>query len=175
MLQIVMEWNLVPQFITVTGLAHVTSPRKTQFKSVLLAGKIMAALFWVEKGYSYELFPWGTVVNSECYIESLRRLNACFHWICPTRNTSVMFLLHDNGWLPTSVGTTEAIMKALCIVLAHPPCSPDLTLSHFHLSGSLQEAYEDTFMCMMGYCRMPHSSHCSGQRPNSVRHKHGPF
>jgi len=36
MLQIVTGWNLVPHFRTVTGLAHMTSPRKTQFKSVLL-------------------------------------------------------------------------------------------------------------------------------------------
>jgi len=95
MLQIVAGWNLVPQFRTVTGLAHVTSPRKTQFKSVLLSGKIMAAVFWVEKGFSCELLPWGTVVNSDSYIESLRSLNACGHWVCPTRKMSEVFLFHD--------------------------------------------------------------------------------
>jgi len=51
----------------------------------------------------------------------------------------------------------------------------DLPLSHFHLFSPLQEAYEDTFLCMMGHCRMLHSSHCNGRRQTSVRHKHRHF
>jgi hypothetical protein len=130
MLQIVTGWNLVPQFSTVTGLANVTPPRKTQFKSVLLSGKIMAAVFWVEKGFSCELLPWGTVVNSESYIESLRSLNACLHWVCPARKMSEVFLFHDNAWLPKIVCTPETIMKVLSVVLAHPLYT--LT-SHYHI------------------------------------------
>ena len=121
MLQIVTGWNLVPQFRTVTGLAHVTLPKKTQFKSVLLSGKIMAAFFWVEKGFSCELLRWGTVMNSDSYSESLRSLNSCHHWVCPTRKMSEVFLFHDNAWLPKIVGTAETIMKVLSVVLAHPP------------------------------------------------------
>jgi len=30
-------------------------------------------------------------------------------------------------------------------------------------------------MCMMGHCRMPHSSHCNGRRQASVRLEHRPF
>jgi hypothetical protein len=130
MLQIVMGWNLVPQFRTVAGLAHMTLPKKTQFKSVLLSGKIMAAVFWVEKGVSCELFPWEIVVNSDSYIESLRGECACLHWVCPTRKMSEVYLFHENAWLPKIVGTAETIMKVLSVVLAHPPYS--LT-SHCHI------------------------------------------
>jgi len=55
----------------------MTLPKKTQFKSVLLSGKIMAAVFWVEKGVSCELFPWGTLVNSLTVI--LNRLGVNVH------------------------------------------------------------------------------------------------
>lgn len=70
---------MVPQLGTVNGLTHMTLPRKNQFESVLSAGKIMAAVFCDEKGYSCELLPWQTVVNSGCYTESLRSLNQCLY------------------------------------------------------------------------------------------------
>jgi hypothetical protein len=77
-----------------------------------------------------------------------------------------MFLFHDNAWLPKIVGTAETIMKVLSVVLTHPPYTLTSHCHIFHLFGPLQEVYEDTLVCMMGHCRMPHSSHCNGRRQN---------
>ena len=47
---------------------------------------------------------------------------------------------HDNARPHTSLRTQEAITKFVWIVLPHPPYSPDLALSDFHLFGPLKDA-----------------------------------
>ena len=43
------------------------------------------------------LQPRRTTVNSNCYIETLRILNACLHSVHPTRKVFEVLLLHDVG------------------------------------------------------------------------------
>jgi hypothetical protein len=58
----------------------MTSLGRKKFKSVPLAGRFMVAVFWDEKGVIFVSFlPRRTTVNSNCYIEALRSLNACLH------------------------------------------------------------------------------------------------
>jgi len=61
---------------------------------------------WNSRGYSLgdekgvilvNLKPRGTTVNSNCYTETPRILNACLHWVHPTRKVSEELLLHYVG------------------------------------------------------------------------------
>ena len=52
-----------------------------------------------------------------------------------------VLLLHDNARPHTSRHTTEEIVKIGWEVLPHPPYSPDLAPSDFHLFGPLKEAH----------------------------------
>ena len=49
-------------------------------------------------------------------------------------------LLHDNARPHTAAHTAETLRKLKFEVMAHPPCSPDLALSDYHLFGPLKEA-----------------------------------
>jgi histone-lysine N-methyltransferase SETMAR len=55
-----------------------------------------------------------------------------------------MFIQHDNDRPHTSVQTQEAITKFGWTVLPHPPYSPDLAQSDFHLFGPLKDALHGT-------------------------------
>ena len=52
-----------------------------------------------------------------------------------------VLLLHDIARPHTSRHTTEEIVKIGWKVLPHPPYSPDLAPSDFHLFGPLKEAH----------------------------------
>ena len=49
-------------------------------------------------------------------------------------------LLHDNARPHTAAHTAETLWKVKFEVMAHPPYSPDLALSDYHLLGPLKEA-----------------------------------
>jgi len=51
---------------------------------------------------------------------------------------------HDNARPHTSLRTQEALFKFGWIVLPHPPYSPDLAPSDFHLLGPLKDALRGT-------------------------------
>jgi len=55
-----------------------------------------------------------------------------------------MLIQHDNARPHTSLRTQEAIAKFGWIVLHHPPYSPDLTPSDFHLFGPLKDSLRGT-------------------------------
>jgi hypothetical protein len=49
-------------------------------------------------------------------------------------------LLHDNAHPQTAVHTAETLWKLKLDMMAHPPYSPDLAPSDYHLFGSLKAA-----------------------------------
>ena len=56
---------------------HPTSPRTKKFKAQNSAGKIMASVFWDSQGVILvDFLPKGETINSEVYIETLRKLKA---------------------------------------------------------------------------------------------------
>ncbi len=95
---------------------------------------------WCSDGLlHYELLPAGKTINADLYcrqlttvMEKLRQLSG---------RTTVQFrpcLLHDNVATNTAKVTKETLEPLGFRVLPHPPYSPDLTRSDFHLSRSLQ-------------------------------------
>ena len=48
-------------------------------------------------------------------------------------------LLHNNARPHTAAHTAETLRKLKFEVIAHPPCSPDLAPSDYHLFGPLKE------------------------------------
>jgi histone-lysine N-methyltransferase SETMAR len=59
--------------------------------------------------------------------------------VWPKRNPGDMLIQHDNACPHTSLRTQEAIAKFGWTVLPHPPYSPILALSDFHLFGRLKD------------------------------------
>jgi len=119
---------------------HVTSPRTKKFKSVPSAGKIMATVFWDSEGVILvDIMAKGTTINSDAYVQTLKKLYARLRRVRPNRQMKDVLLQHDNARPHTSLRTMETIATFGWTVLPHPPYSPDLAPSDFHLFGSLKD------------------------------------
>ena len=119
---------------------HPTSPRAKKFKSQRSAGKIMATVFWdIEGVILIDFMPKGTTINSDAYIDTLRKLKAKLRRVRPHLDMSKVLLQHDNAKPHTSLKTREVIASFGWTTVTHPPYSPDLAPSDYHLFGPLKE------------------------------------
>lgn len=124
---------------------HPQSPGRKKFKTTPSAGKVMITVFWdIEGVILVDVMPRGETINSQAYIKTLKKLNQRFRRVRPHKNPADLLLLHDNARPHTSLATREAITKLGWTVLPHPPYSPDLAPSDFHLFGPLKDALRGT-------------------------------
>lgn len=105
-------------------------------KGELHPKKVMLSVFWDYKGILwYELRPSGTTVNSDVYCSQLDELAMEIQKNRPERKQ--ILLLHDNARPHVSKETRRKINELGWEVLPHPPYSPDLAPSDYHLFRSL--------------------------------------
>ena len=71
------------------------------------------------------------------------------HRVRPTKAMADVLLLHDNAKPHTSRHTTAGIVKIGWEILPHPPYSPDLAPSDFHLFGPIKEAHRENVRASM--------------------------
>jgi histone-lysine N-methyltransferase SETMAR len=88
-----------------------------------------------------DVMPRGVTINSEAYINKLEKR---FRLVWPGKNPAEMLLQHDNAHPHTGLRTREHITKMGWTMLPHPPYSPDLAPSDFHVFGSLRDALRGT-------------------------------
>ena len=89
---------------------HPTSPRTKKFKAQNSAGKIMATVFWDSQGVILvDFLPKGETINSEVYIETLRKLKAKIRRVRPNLDMANVLLQHENACPHTRIRTMEAI------------------------------------------------------------------
>jgi histone-lysine N-methyltransferase SETMAR len=119
---------------------HVASPTPTKFKVVQSAGKVMATVFWDVHGVLLvEFQERGQTVNAASYCALLERLKQAILRKRRGLMTKGVILLHDNA-RPHTARLTQATIDNLGIeVLPHPPYSPDLAPSDYHLFGPMKK------------------------------------
>ena len=86
----------------------------------------------------FELLPPNTTITSDLYCNQLDRLAAQIQQKRP-HHGPVRFL-HDNARPHTAVRTRQNLLELDWEVLIHPPYSPDLAPSDYHLFLSLSNA-----------------------------------
>jgi histone-lysine N-methyltransferase SETMAR len=118
---------------------HPSSPCVQKFKVTPSAGKVMLTVFWDCQGVLLTNFQKkGDNVNSESYCEVLLMLRDAIRRKRPGLLTRGVLLLHDNARPHTARLTQEKINHLGWELLEHPPYSPDLAPSDFHLFGPLK-------------------------------------
>ena len=96
----------------------------------------MISIWWDCKGVIwYELLPTNVTVTAVLYCTQLDRLAIELKKKRPEQE-KVLFL-HDNARLHVAKITSEKLQQLGWEVLPHPPYSPDLAPSDFHLFRSL--------------------------------------
>jgi histone-lysine N-methyltransferase SETMAR len=97
--------------------------------------KIMVTVWWTSKGIIHSSFlKPGETMNAKKYVEELRMMHAklCFKQPALVSRGGPI-LLHDNAKPHTAEITKQAIKELGYEVLAHPPYSPDLSPTDYHL------------------------------------------
>ena len=102
--------------------------------------KAMLCVFWSARGVEYwELLEQGQTVNSEVYCCQLDQLNQRLNG----RSRAQVVFLDDNAKPHRSRVANAKIQELGWDRLDHPPYSPDLAPSDFHLFRSLQHCLKD--------------------------------
>ncbi|GAB1869951.1 Transposase [Camponotus japonicus] len=105
----------------------------------------MLSVWWDYKGIVYfEILPRNQTINSDVYIEQLTKLNNAIQEKRPelTNRKGVVFH-HDNARPHTSLATRLKLRELGWEILIHPPYSPDLAPSDYHLFRALQNFLND--------------------------------
>jgi len=119
---------------------HTTSPKPKKFKTTLSAGKVMATVFWDRKGVLLvDFLPKGETINSERYCETLTKLRRAIQNKRRGRLTKGVVLLHDNARVHVSRQTTAKLEEFGWDIFGHPPYSPDLAPSDYHMFPALKK------------------------------------
>ena len=103
----------------------------------------MLCIWWDQKGVLYyELLKPGETINGERYRTKLIRLKRAIAAKCPeyaTRHEAIIFH-HDNARPHVAIPVKKYLENSEWGVLPHPPYSPDLAPSDYHLFRSMQNA-----------------------------------
>jgi len=121
---------------------HTSLPKPKKFRTQSSVGEVMLPLIWDERGVLLEHYmPKRNTVTSATYADLLK------NYLCPAIKSkrhglliTGVLLQHDNAWPHTACSTVPTIQDLSSECLTHPPYSPDLTPSDFHVFGPLKEA-----------------------------------
>ena len=118
---------------------HPTSPRSKKFKSQQSAEKVLVTVFWDSVGVILvDFMSKGATINSDVYIDTLKKLKARIQRVRPALEMSKVLLQHDNARPHTSLKTREVISSFGLATISYSPYLADLAPSDFHLFGPLK-------------------------------------
>jgi len=102
----------------------------------------MLTVFWDSRGPILETYQErGTTVTSATYCDMLQReLKPAIRYKRRGKLSKEILLLHDNARPHTAAHTLETLKQLKWEPMEHPPYSPDLAPSDFHLFDLLKEA-----------------------------------
>ncbi|UYV76987.1 hypothetical protein LAZ67_14002718 [Cordylochernes scorpioides] len=119
---------------------HISSPKPLKFKQTLSAGKLMATVFWDQKGLLLcDFMRLGTTINSDRYCKTLKQLRRTIQNKRRGMLTKGVRFHHDNARPHTARQTTALIEEFEWELVSHPPYSPDVAPSDFHFFPELKK------------------------------------
>lgn len=101
--------------------------------------KVMLSVWWGMKGVIYwELIPNQTTVTADLYCRQLDCVAQCLK-----KKQDKIYFLHDNARPHVAMVTKKKLIDMNWTVLTHPPYSPDLAPTDYHLFRSLAHHLSD--------------------------------
>lgn len=134
------KWVMYSNTVRKRSWCKLKEPAQTTSKAELHPKKIMLSIWWDYKGVVYfELLPRNQTINSNVYCQQLTKLDEAIKEKRPElANRKGIVFHHDNAKPHTSLATREKLLEFGWEVMAHPPYSPDLAPSDYHLFRGLQ-------------------------------------
>ena len=136
-------WPLTkPSYITMTrrqsnnelsgGIAAHPAPQKIRVQKS--TAKVLASIFWDQDGILLiDYLPKGQTMNAEYYSSLLVQLKDILKEKRHGKFTKVVLFLHDNAPAHLALATQKKLAYLGFQCLDHPPYSPDLAASDYHL------------------------------------------
>jgi len=113
---------------------HSGSPRPKTFRVQKSAEKVLASIFWDQNGILLiDYLPKGQTIKAEYYSSLLVQLEAILKEKRRGKVTKVVLFLHDNSPAHWALATQKKLAYLGFQSLDHPPYSPDLAPSDYHL------------------------------------------
>jgi len=104
------------------------------------AEKFLASIFWDQDGILLiDYLPKGQTINAECYSSLLVQLKDILKEKRRGRVTRRVLFLHDNVPAHRALATQKKLSYLGFHCLDHPPYSPDLAPSDYHLFPGLKK------------------------------------
>ena len=115
-------------------------PAQSTSKADIHQTKVMLSVWWDFKGIvDFELLPRNQTIKSNVCCHQLMKLDKEMKEKRPELATCKGAIFNqDNARPHTSLVTRKKLLKLGWEVMPHPPCSPDLAPSNYHLFRSLQ-------------------------------------
>lgn len=119
---------------------HRGSPPPRKAKVVASAGKVMASIFWDSKGILLiDYLPKGKTISGQYYADLLDRLLIMIREKRPGLLKKKILYHHDNASVHTCRTAMQKLEELRFEIIDHPPYSPDLAPSDFHLFPNLKK------------------------------------
>jgi len=110
----------------------------TMPKADLHSRKVLLCCWWDAKGMLYfELLPQGRTVGALTYVNQLQKLAEAIREKRPQRAS--VHLLHDNARAHVAKETQQKLATLGWDTVPHPPYSPDIAPSDYHLFRPLKQ------------------------------------
>jgi len=104
------------------------------------AGKVLASIFWDQDGiFRVDYLPKGQTINAEYYSSLLVQLKDILKEERRGKFTKGVLFLHDNAPAHRELATQKKLAYLGFQCLDHPPYSPDLAPSDYHLFPGLKK------------------------------------
>jgi len=104
------------------------------------AGKVLASIFWDQDGILLiDYLPKDQTFNAEYYSSLLVQLKDILKEKRHKKVTKGVLFLHDNSPAHQALATQKKLAYLGFQCLDHPPYSPDLALSDYHLFPGLKK------------------------------------
>jgi len=119
------------------------------------AGKFLTSIFWDQDGILLiDYLPEGQTINTEYYSSLLVQLKDILKEKCHGKFTKGVLFLHDDVPAHWVLATQKKLAYLGFQCLDHPPYSPDLALSDYHLFPGLKKTIERSqfFIQRGGHC-----------------------
>jgi len=115
------------------------SPRPKKFRVPTSAGKVLASIFWDQDGILLiDYLPKGQTINAEYYSSLLVQLKDILKEKHRGKVTKVVLFFH-NAPAHQALATQKKLAYLGFQCLDHPPFSPDLAPSDYHLFPGLKK------------------------------------
>ena len=112
-------------------------PKKLQVQKS--ASKVLASFFWDQDDILIDYLPKGQTINAEYYSSLLVKLKDILNEKRHGKVTKGVLFLHDNALAHQALATQKKLAYVGFQYLDHPPYSPDLVPSDYHLFPGLKK------------------------------------